>query len=172
MVQLSKRTVRGVAIAALVVGVATPATAVSIDPGVIPGGYSATRDLPVSYQFQTSWDGIVWTEEEKDSARAALDFLSGYFLAPSVFVEVLSSATPVLLTPAGKPADFTLRWAGNDFFKDWVAANPGFFVGKSQKFKDRYDFRNSYGMTVKPEPDGTTELPMGQGHVSRIRNLF
>ena len=56
------------------------ATPIAIDPGVPMGGYPpATLPLPVYYQFQTSWDSIQWTDEQKNSARDAIDYLGGFF---------------------------------------------------------------------------------------------
>lgn len=77
-----------------------------IDPQFPIGGTSSPLPMPILYQFHTSWDGIAWTEEQKESARGALAYLGGFFAVPSAFAEEAS------------PDDFSIRWAGADFFKD------------------------------------------------------
>jgi len=79
---------------------------IPIDPDFSPGGTTAPLPLPVTYTFMTSWDGIQWTAEQKDSARLAFDYLESFFVTQPALVELPG------------PDDFTMRWAGADFFKD------------------------------------------------------
>ena len=57
----------------------------------------------ITYAFKTSADGSEWTAEQKSSAYAAINCLDGVLPLQS-FVE---------------SNDFTVRWGGADFFKDW-----------------------------------------------------
>jgi len=86
-------------------------SATRIDPD-LPQITSAPLPLPIQFQFQTSWDGINWTSEEKDTIRSAIGYLNTWFVDQPAFVELAS------------PNDFTLRWAGPDFFKDWGKHGP------------------------------------------------
>lgn len=91
---------------ALVAAAAPLQADISIDPDFSAGGASAPLPLPVTYTFMTSWDGIQWTAEQKDSARLAFDYLESFFVTQPALVELPG------------PDDFTIRWAGPDFFKD------------------------------------------------------
>jgi hypothetical protein len=119
------------------------------------------RTFPVYYEFKTSWDGITWTAPQKRSARRALDYLSGAFPEDVVFVETIGPAAPgaAARTTASAPPDVTLRWAGGDFFKDWTAANPGFFQGWTEAQKKPYRMQNYFGLAVKPDPSRPVNLP-------------
>lgn len=57
----------------------------------------------ITYTFKTSWDGIIWTDEQKAVAYSAIGRVDS-ILPEQTFEE---------------SADFTMRWAGSDFFKDW-----------------------------------------------------
>lgn len=57
----------------------------------------------ITYAFKTSWDGIVWSQEQKSFIYDAINQIDDV-LTNQVFVE---------------SGDFTLRWAGSDFFRDW-----------------------------------------------------
>lgn len=110
------------------------ASAVPIDPGVPLGGYPpATLPLPVYYEFRTSWDGIAWSEDQKNSARSAISYLGGFFVDQPAFTE------------QSTPDDFSLRWAGADLFKDW-----GMYGGNS------WDYSTALAFAVKPRPDNST----------------
>jgi len=97
----------GVAIFALVVS--TNAWAIMIDnppPAfpVPPSPWHTLANEPViTYTFKTSWDGIGWTQEKKAVVYDAISYLDRC-LPNQVFEE---------------SGDFTIRWAGSDFFKDW-----------------------------------------------------
>jgi hypothetical protein len=80
---------------------------INIDPQFPTDGATSPLSLPIPYYFKTSWDGVSWTTEQKDSARGALDYLGSFFVDQPAFVEQDS------------PDDFSIRWAGEDFFKDW-----------------------------------------------------
>jgi len=66
----------------------------------------------ITYAFKTSWDGNGWTEEEKTAVRSAITLVDNV-LPDQTFVE---------------SADFTVRWAGGDFFKDWRTKDPNGIV--------------------------------------------
>lgn len=110
------------------------ANAIQIDPGVPPGGYPPeTLPLPVYYEFRTSWDNIEWTLEQKESARNAFNYLGDFFIQQLAFQELSS------------PDDFTIRWAGNDLFRDW-----------GQYSSEEWDYSTALAMAVKPRPDNST----------------
>jgi hypothetical protein len=87
---------------------------ISIDPGFPPSAPSQPLLLPIPYSFRTSWDGIIWTDEQKVSARGAISYLGTFFIDEPAFFEQAS------------PDDFTIRWARGDFFRDW---GTGTFLG-------------------------------------------
>jgi hypothetical protein len=58
----------------------------------------------ITYSFMVSWDGITWTEGQKAAARSA--------------VGDLDDVLPVNEIAEGA-SDFTMRWAGADFFRNW-----------------------------------------------------
>lgn len=89
-------------------GAATTSSAdIQIDPDFSAGGSTEPLPLPVTYTFMTSWDGIQWTTEQKESTREAMTYLNSLFVSQPAIVE--------LPEPAGGQ---TLRWGGADFFKD------------------------------------------------------
>mgnify|MGYP005842948647 CR=1 FL=1 len=77
----------------------------------------------ITYAFKTSHDGILWDTEEKNAAYDAINLLDSY-LPDQSFQET---------------GDFTLRWAGSDFFKDWSDtgkySDPGWNM-KGEDFTD------------------------------------
>jgi hypothetical protein len=77
---------------------------IPIDPG-FPPVPSQPFSLPISYKFNTSFDGIEWTEEEKLAVRQDINYLGSFFEQQPAFVE--------------EYPDITLRWAGDDFFSNW-----------------------------------------------------
>lgn len=87
--------------------VASDVSALQIDPDFSAGGSLGEPLLhPVYYEFRTT-DGISWTDEEKNSARAALSYLNRFFVDQPFFTE------------KDTPDDFSIRWAGADFFKNY-----------------------------------------------------
>lgn len=64
---------------------------------------SLAGDAVITYTFKTSWDGIAWTAEQMDAARDG--------------IQAVDAVLP--LQSFQETGDFTLRWAGADFFKDW-----------------------------------------------------
>lgn len=94
--------------AALLVVTATAGAAViDVPPPAFdnpPSPWVSQWDQPViSYAFKTSWDGITWTEDQKAVVRGAIAELDAA-MPNQVFQET---------------GDFTLRFAGSDFFRDW-----------------------------------------------------
>ena len=74
------------------------------DPPIPPTPWRSLWDQPViTYAFKTSWDGIGWTDEQKGCTRAAIGAIDAV-LPNNTFAET---------------GDFTVRWGGADFFKDW-----------------------------------------------------
>lgn len=65
--------------------------------------HSLAGDPIITFAFKTSWDGIAWADDQRAAVYDALDTLDDV-LPANTFVE---------------SADFTLRWAGADFFKDY-----------------------------------------------------
>lgn len=90
-----------------------------------PSPWASLADQPIlTFAFKTSWDGIGWTEEQKNSVRDAFACLD--FCLPNQIFE--------------ESGDFTLRWAGQEFFKDWRGTfegydHPGWNMG-GEKFTD------------------------------------
>ncbi len=69
-----------------------------------PSPWVSLADQPtITYTFKTSWDGISWTDEQKAVVYNAIGKIDG-ILPDQTFAE---------------SEDFTLRWAGPDFFKNW-----------------------------------------------------
>jgi len=112
--------------------------AIIIDPGVPPGHTSSgPLSLPVPFVFKTSYDNIQWTEEQKQSARQAIAYLGSFFVDQPAFEE------------KDDPNDFSIRWAGNDLFKDWSGGG----------WSKDWDYSNALAMAVKPRPDNSTPWP-------------
>lgn len=134
--------------------------AITIDPGVPEGGYTGqTLTLPIKFTFMTSWDGIGWSEEQKNSARDGFAYLSSFF-----------SSQPAFQEEAG-PDDFTIRWAGEDLFKNWAEpyedANGNGKYDEGEKYKDtngngkrdnfdKWNYSDALAFAVKPRPDNST----------------
>lgn len=79
---------------------------IRIDPDFSPGGSVGPLPLPVSYRFMTSWDGVQWSSEQMTSTRGGMANLNAYFEDQPAIREFEAAQ------------DFTMRWAGPDFFKD------------------------------------------------------
>ncbi|MCA9428524.1 MAG: hypothetical protein KC994_25820, partial [Candidatus Omnitrophica bacterium] len=107
----------------------------SIDPGVPLGSYSGMGPLvlPIPYEFRTS--DRAWTQEEKDSAIAALEYLGSFFVTQPAFFQQDS------------PDDFSLRWAGSDIFSDHTT-KPGFN-------NPGWDYSDALAIAVKPRDPNT-----------------
>lgn len=96
-------------------GLTGPASAVPVDIDVPPPAFtdppspwtSLSDQAVITYGFKTSWDGIGWTDQQKYFAYDALHQMDD-ILPDQQFVE---------------SGDFTIRWAGSDFFKDWRDQN-------------------------------------------------
>ena len=74
------------------------------DPSIPPSPWVSLGNQPViTYTFMTSWDHVGWTEAQKAPMRAAIKTIDGV-LPNNTFTET---------------GDFTVRWGGADFFKDW-----------------------------------------------------
>lgn len=120
---------------------------ISIDPGFPESAPSQPLSLPIPYSFRTSWDGITWTEEQKTSTRDAISYLETFFIDQPAFFEEAS------------PDDFTLRWAGSDFFMDH---GTGTFLG----FPLDLDLSNSLAFAAKPgienPPWDTMQYPLNE----------
>ena len=65
---------------------------IPIDPE-FPPEPSIPLSIPIYYQFQTSWDGIGWANEQKTATRSGLDYLSTFFVDDPVFQENGSALT-------------------------------------------------------------------------------
>lgn len=95
--------------AAAVVGLTGSAWAIVIDnpPPAFddpPSPWVSLADQPViTYAFKTSWDGITWSPEQKAIAYDAIN--------------TLDQAMPLQVFE--ETGDFTIRFAGDDFFRDW-----------------------------------------------------
>jgi hypothetical protein len=75
-------------------------------PGDPPSPWhSLASQQTITFAFMTSWDGITWSEMIKTTALAAIADLD-------------NQALPYHSLAEGN-TDFTLRWAGADFFRDW-----------------------------------------------------
>ncbi|MBI4893507.1 MAG: hypothetical protein HY821_22995 [Acidobacteria bacterium] len=84
-------------------GLGTP---IRVDPEM-PYIVSPPLPLPVLFQFRTSDSGYSWTAEQKQAARDSISYLGTWFLDQPAFSEEAS------------PDDFSIRWEGPAFFKDW-----------------------------------------------------
>jgi hypothetical protein len=115
---------------------AGPAEAALIDVPLPPFAdppspwFSRASQPVVTFQFMTSWDGIVWTQAQKDS------FIAG----ASEIDNELPLNTIVVQSPTERAIpDFTARWAGADFFKNWrntgSYSHPGWAMG-SEPYTD------------------------------------
>ena len=78
------------------------ADAIPIDPSW-PTLSPAPLTLPIPYTF----DGGGWTDEQKESGRAALSYFGSWFVGQPAFKEEAS------------PSDFSIHWGDAEFFKDW-----------------------------------------------------
>lgn len=79
---------------------------INIDPDFSPGGNTEPLPLPVSYRFMTSWDGVQWNPNQMTTTRAGMANLNEYFQDQPAIREFEAAQ------------DFTMRWAGPDFFKN------------------------------------------------------
>jgi len=103
------------------------ATPIQIDPPLPAPGpgdpaspwHSYASQPVITFAFMTSWDGLMWSDVMKTSALAAIGDLD-------------DQALPYHTITEGN-TDFTMRWAGADFFKDWRpengSTNPGWDLG-------------------------------------------
>ncbi|MDB9414606.1 matrixin family metalloprotease [Microcystis aeruginosa] len=119
---------------------------IPIDPG-LPSAPSQTLSLPVPYSFRTSWDGITWTNEQKLSTRNAISYLGNFFIDQPAFYEEAS------------PDDFTLRWAGNDFFQNWPQ---GTFKGLPLELNLSTAIAFSAKPGIENPPWDTTKYPLNE----------
>lgn len=125
------------------------ASGIPIDPE-FPAVQDAPLPMPIYYEFRTSWDGIQWTEEQKESVRGALEYLGSFFTAETPFEEL------------DTPDDFSIRWAGADFFKD---QGPGWTIGGQpldSNWKDALAV--AFKSTVQP-PAGFDETKYPKGEI-------
>lgn len=110
-----------------------------------PSPWQSLSDQSViTYTFNTSWDGIVWSQVQKQFMYDAINQIDD-ILTDQVFIELEPSPDTLSFSES---SGFTMRWAGSDLFQDW-------------RDDGRY---SSDGWNLGVRPNGTRPLAIAYKH--------